>query len=417
MTEGSSRTSSESATIDRAHHLAGVHYELRGPLARRALELERGGASIIKLNIGNPAIFGFRASDAIVARIAEKLVDAEGYSHEKGILPAREAIARHAIAHGLVGVTSDDVVIGNGVSELIGMCTEALLDPGDEVLVPAPDYPLWTAAVTLTGARAVHYPCRPENGFVPDPAELEAQVTARTKALVIINPNNPTGAVYPRATLEALVALAERRGLVVFADEIYDRILYDGASHVSLASLCKGTLCASFNGFSKVHLACGFRTGWVVFTGDTSRAKGYLAAVELLASLRLCPNVPPQWAIPVALAEEPPSIALTAPGGRLHRQRLAILRGVEASRFFRLVPPRGALYAFPRVDRAALPSFQDRAFAMELLEREHVLVIPGSSFNVSYTDHLRLTFLPDEETIATVFARMERLLAEWATRS
>jgi alanine-synthesizing transaminase len=416
MTEATGSSASEPTPIARATHLAGVHYELRGPLARRALELERGGAQIIKLNIGNPATFGFRTSDAVVARMAEKLVESEGYSHEKGIMPAREAVAKHAVAHGIAGVTSDDVVIGNGVSELIGMCTEALLDPGDEVLVPAPDYPLWTAAVTLTGARAVHYPCRPENGFVPDAAEVEALVTPRTKGIVVINPNNPTGAVYPKETLAALASLAERRGLVLFADEIYDRIVYDGAEHVALASLCKGTLCASFNGLSKVHLACGFRTGWVVFTGDKARAKDYLAAVELLASLRLCPNVPPQWAVPVALSHEPPSIALTAPGGRLFRQRQALLDGVVRSRFFELVTPRGALYAFPRVDRAVLPSFDDRRFAMELLEREHVLVVPGSSFNVKYTDHLRLTFLPDEATIGEVFTRMERLLTAWAGR-
>ena len=402
--------------VRRARHLDGVRYEIRGPLARRAAELERQGYEIIKLNIGNPAQFGFRTPETVRLALIENLAQAEGYCHQKGIAPAREAVVRDTLARGVRGVSVDDVFMGNGVSELILMSMEALLEPGDEVLLPAPDYPLWTAAVTLTGARPVHYPCRPENGFVPDPAEVESLVGPRTRALVLINPNNPTGAVYPREAVEALVRLAERRGLVLFSDEIYDRVLYDGAQHVAAATLCEDTLCATFGGLSKVHRACGLRVGWMVLSGRRQHVADYLEGIELLASLRLCSNVPGQWAVQAALGGAPSIFDLTAETGRLGRQRRAILDGVARSSFLRLVPPRGALYAFPSVDREAVPSFADARFAMELLEQEHVLVVPGSSFNVPYTHHLRLTLLPDEETMTEVFRRMERLLGVWAAR-
>jgi alanine-synthesizing transaminase len=320
-------------------------------------------------------------------------------------------------ARGIRGVGVEDVIIGNGVSELILICLEALLERDDEVLVPSPDYPLWTAAVTLTGARPVHYPCRPEAGFVPDPAEVEALVTPRTRAIVLINPNNPTGAVYPRAAVEGLVRVAERRRLIVFSDEIYDRILYEGAQHVPAATLCEGTLCGTFGGLSKVYRACGLRTGWVHWSGDKQGAADYLEGVELLASLRLCANVPGQWAVQTALGGAQSIHDLTADHGRLGRQRRALLAGVARSAFLDVVPPRGALYAFPRVDRARIPAFDDGRFAMDLLETERVLVVPGASFNTPYTDHLRLTFLPDEETMVEVFARMERRLEAWAARA
>jgi alanine-synthesizing transaminase len=418
MNDSTSPTSTE-AEVRRARHLDGVRYDIRGPLARRALELERQGHTIIKLNIGNPAQFGFRMPEALRLAMIENLPQAEGYCHQKGIMPAREAVASDAVARGIRGVTADDVFMGNGASELILMCMDALLDAGDEALVPAPDYPLWTAAVTLTGARAVHYPCRPENGFVPDPDELERMVTPATRALVLINPNNPTGAVYPREVLEGLVRLATRRGLVLFSDEIYDRILYDGAEHVPTATLCEGALCATFGGLSKVHRGCGVRTGWVFFSGQKQHAADYFQGLELLASLRLCSNVPGQWAVPAALAGAPTIYDLTSDEGRLGRQRRALLRGIERSAFLRVVPPRGALYAFPGVDREKIPGFDDARFAMDLLENEHVLVIPGSSFNVAYRDHLRLTLLPDEETMTEVFTRIERMLsrsAEGASR-
>ncbi|HVY47215.1 MAG TPA: aminotransferase class I/II-fold pyridoxal phosphate-dependent enzyme [Minicystis sp.] len=399
--------------LRRAPHLADVKYEIRGPPAARALELERAGHEIVKLNIGNPAQFGFHMPEALRRAIADHLADADGYTHQKGLLLAREAIAVAARARGVQGVGAEQVFVGNGVSELILMCLEALCEPGDEVLVPAPDYPLWTAAVTLTGARAIHYPCRPENDFVPDPEEVARLVTPRTRALVVIDPNNPTGAVYPPGIVGGLVELAERARLVLFVDEIYDRILYDGAVHTKAAPRCHDTLCVTFNGLSKVHRACGVRTGWVVMSGRVAEARDYLDGLEVLASLRLCANVPGQWAVPVALAADDSIVELTAESGRLGRQRRALLEGVTRSPFLRVVPPRGALYAFVGVDRAKVPGFSDARFAMDLLEREHVLVVPGSGFHVPYDDHVRLTLLPDEATMRDVFARIDRLLATY----
>ena len=404
----------------RARHLQGVRYEIRGPLARRAGELERQGHEVLKLNIGNPAQFGFRTPDSMRLAIVENLPAAEGYCHQKGIFPAREAVAMDREARGIRGVTADDVFIGNGVSELILMSMEALLESEDEVLVPAPDYPLWTAAVTLAGGRAVHYPCRPENGFVPDPDEVAKLIGPKTRALVLINPNNPTGAVYPREVLERLVRLAEDAKIVLFSDEIYDRILYEGAEHVPVATMCRGTLCGTFGGLSKVYRACGFRTGWLSFSGEKAHATDYIEAIELLGSLRLCANVPGQWAVQTALAGAQSIYDLTADTGRLGRQRRALLKGVERSKYLECVAPRGALYAFPGIHREGLdmlPGFDDAKFAMELLEREHVLVVPGSSFNVGYHNHFRLTLLPDEETISEVFVRIERLLDRWARKS
>ncbi|WP_394824747.1 aminotransferase class I/II-fold pyridoxal phosphate-dependent enzyme [Pendulispora albinea] len=396
-------------------HLHSVRYEIRGPLAARALEMERQGAEVIKLNIGNPAAFGFRTPESMRLAIAEHLGEAEGYVHQKGILPAREAVVAETQSRGVRGVTVDDVVLGNGVSELILMCLEALLEPGDEVLVPSPDYPLWTAAVALTGARAVHYPCRSANGFCPDPQELERLITPRTKALVLINPNNPTGAVYPAAIVEALVRLVETRGLVLFSDEIYDRILYDCAQHTSVAALCHDTLCATFGGLSKVYRACGYRVGWVSFSGRKSHAKEYLQAVDLLASLRLCSNVPGQWAVQTALRGHQTIYDLTAPTGRLGRQRAAALEGIARSKYLDVVAPTGAIYGFVRANRELLPGFDDETFAMALLEEQKVLVVPGSGFNVDYKDHFRITLLPDEGTMREVFTRIEALLDTWST--
>lgn len=399
--------------IHRAGHLSDVRYEIRGPLARRALELERKGYEIIKLNIGNPAQFGFRVPETMRLAVIENLSNAEGYCHQKGIFPAREAVVMDTQSRGIHGVTVEDVFMGNGVSELILMCLEALLERDDEVLVPAPDYPLWTAAVTLTGAKPVHYPCRPENGFVPDAQEIAKMVTPKTRALVLINPNNPTGAVYPKETLQALVRVAEENGLIIFSDEIYDRILYDGAVHHPVATMCEGTLCATFGGLSKVYRACGLRVGWVYFSGRKNHATDYLEALELLASLRLCSNVPGQWAVQTALGGKQSIYELTSDSGRLGRQRRALLKGIESSKFLDVHSPKGALYAFPRVRPDVLENFDDSRFAMELLEREKVLVVPGSSFNVKYRNHMRLTLLPDEDTMAEVFRRIERLLSSW----
>ncbi len=400
--------------ISVARHLRHVRYEIRGPLAKRALELERDGHEVLKLNIGNPAAFGFRTPATMRMAMIENLPDAEGYCHQKGIFPAREAVVMDTQTWGIHGVTADDVFMGNGVSELILMTMEALLEPGDEVLLPAPDYPLWTAAVVITGAKPVYYPCRPEAGGVPDPEQVRSLVSPRCKAIVLINPNNPTGAVYPREVVEALVRVAEEHRIVVFSDEIYNRILYDGAEHVPAARTCAGTLCCTFGGLSKVYRSCGFRTGWAFFSGRKEHATHYLSTLELLASLRLCSNVPGQWAVQTALGGTQSIHELTSPAGRLGRQRKAVLDGVAASRFLSVSPPRGSLYAFIGVDTGRLPGFDDNEFAMQLLERKHVLIVPGSSFNVDYRDHFRLVFLADEEMLKTFFARTEAMLQEMA---
>lgn len=401
-------------TVTPSRALTGVRYEIRGRLARRALELERMGYEIIALNIGNPGLYGFRTPETMRLAMIENLQASEPYCHQKGIFPAREAVVMQQQSRGVTGVTADEVFIGNGVSELIDLALRALLNDADEVLVPSPDYPLWTAATILNGGRPVHYPCRPENGFLPDPDEVESHITPRTRALVIINPNNPTGAVYPRALLEALVRIADRHRLVIFADEIYDQMTYDGVEHVPLATLVHDTLCASFSGLSKVYRACGYRVGWIVYSGNRETAGRYLEAVELLSALRLCSNVPGQWAVQTALGGYQSIRDLVAPGGRLFESRRAVIDSAAASEFISLVAPVGAMYAFPGVDTGALPDFDDERFAFELLEQKHVLVAPGVSFNTPYTDHFRITTLPEPVVIREVFGRMEELLHAWA---
>jgi len=402
-------------TVRPSEGLGQVRYEIRGRLARRAHELERQGYEIISLNIGNPRAFGLRTPETMRLAMIENLGEAEGYCHQKGIFPAREAVVMQQQARGISGVTAEEVFIGNGVSELIDLCLRALLNDGDQVLVPSPDYPLWTAAVTLNRGEPVHYPCRPENAFVPDPEEVARLVTARTRAIVIINPNNPSGAVYPRAVLEALAELAERRSLVVFSDEIYDQMTYDGAEFVPMATLARETLCATLSGLSKVYRACGYRVGWAVFSGRTHAAADYLHGLELLASLRLCSNVMAQWAVQTALGGHQSILELVAPGGRLHSSRAVILEAVSRSRFLRLAPPGGAMYAFVGVDRAVLPDFDDQQFTLDLLEQKHVLVAPGVSFNVPYRNHFRITNLPDPDTLHEVFRRIEELLGAYAS--
>jgi alanine-synthesizing transaminase len=394
--------------------LRGVRYEIRGKLANRAHEMERRGYEIISLNIGNPGRFGFRTPETMRLAMIENLPSAEGYCHQKGIFPAREAVVMQQQDRGVQGVTAEHVFIGNGVSELIDLTLRGLLDPGDEVLVPSPDYPLWTASVTLNQGRPVHYPCRPEHGFEPDPEAIASLITPRTRAIVVINPNNPTGAVYRRATLEAIARLAEQHQLVVFSDEIYDQMLYDGATFVPMATLVNDTLCATFSGLSKVYRACGYRVGWVSLSGSKTHAQDYLDALDLLASLRLCSNVPGQWAVQTAIGGYQSIHELTGPGGRLYQSRQAILDGVAASPWLRVAPPAGAMYAFIGVDQSRLPGFDDRAFALDLLEKQHVLVAPGSSFNTTYNDHFRITNLPDAATLNEVFRRVGALLDEYA---
>jgi alanine-synthesizing transaminase len=394
--------------------LANVRYEIRGKLARRALDMERMGYEIISLNIGNPYAFGFRTPETMRLAMIENLRNSEGYVHQKGIFPAREAVVMQQQVRGVRGVTADEVFIGNGVSELIDLCLRALLNPGDEVLVPSPDYPLWTAAVNLNTGRAVHYPCREERGFIPDPADIEALVSRRTRAIVIVNPNNPTGAVYPRETLAAIAAIAEKHRLVVLSDEIYDQILYDGAEFVPMATLVHNTLCCTMSGLSKVYRACGYRVGWASFSGDVESATDYLSALELLSSLRLCSNVPGQWAVQTALGGVQSILDMTRPGGRLYESRQAILDGVANSKYLKLARPMGALYSFVEVRSDVMPNFDDQEFALDLLENKHVLVAPGVSFNFPKRNFFRITNLPEPQILATVFARIEELLDQRA---
>ena len=368
------------------------------------------------LNIGNPGIFGFRAPETMRLAMIENLNSSEAYCNQKGIFPAREAVVMQQQERGVLNVSAEHVFMGNGVSELIDLTLRALLNPGDEVLIPAPDYPLWTAATVLNGGRAVHYPCPEADAFNPDVDAIAALITPRTRALVVINPNNPTGAVYSREVLTALARLAEKHNLVMMADEIYDQILYDEAEFVPMATLCRETLCATFSGLSKVYRACGYRVGWVSFSGAVDRSERYMTALDLLAALRLCSNVPGQWAVQTALGGYQSIRKLCAPGGRLYESRKAVIDGVASSRFLHAVSPRGSMYAFIGVDTQQLPGFDDEAFAMELLEQRHVLVAPGSSFNTPYRDHFRITTLPDEEQLAEVFARMDHVLEQMADR-
>jgi len=390
--------------------LEGVRYEIRGELAHRAMELERKGYEIISLNIGNPGLFGYRTPETMRLAMIENLGQSEAYCHQKGIFPAREAVVMQHQDRGVMEITADDVFMGNGVSECIDFALRALLNSGDEVLLPSPDYPLWSASVALNHGTPVYYNCRPENGFQPDPDEIRSLVTARTRAVVLINPNNPTGAVYGRDVLEAVARIADEHQLIVFADEIYDQMLYDDAQHVPMATLVHDTLCATFSGLSKIYRACGYRVGWVAFSGDREHAAEYLHAVELLASLRLCANVPGQWAVQTALGGHQSIRELTAPGGRLFQSRQAIIEGVARSSYLELQPPQGAMYAFPGISPDTLPRFHDQRFALELLEKKHVLIAPGSSFNVPYRNHFRITTLPDERQIEIVFQRIEEVL-------
>jgi alanine-synthesizing transaminase len=396
------------------HILQGVRYEIRGDLAARAMELERQGYEIISLNIGNPGLFGYRTPETMRLAMIENLGQSEAYCHQKGIFPAREAVVMQQQNRGVLDVTADDVVMGNGVSECIDLALRALLNSGDEVLIPSPDYPLWSASVALNHGTAVYYSCLPENRFFPDPDEIRSLVTKRTRAIVLINPNNPTGAVYSRELLEEIARIAEEHQLVVFSDEIYDQMLYGEAEHVAMATLVHDTLCATFNGLSKIYRACGYRVGWISFSGERENAAEYLHAVELLSSLRLCSNVPGQWAVQTALGGFQSIRGLCAPGGRLYQSRQAIIDGVGGSRYLTLHQPDGAMYAFPAVDTSQFGDFDDRRFALELLEKKHVLIAPGSSFNVPYRNHFRLTTLPDERQMQKVFERMEDVLESMA---
>ncbi len=399
--------------IESSKVLQDVRYEIRGQLSNHALELEKRGYEIISLNIGNPGLFGFRTPETMRLAMIENLGQAEPYCHQKGIFPAREAIVMQQQNRGIEGVTADEVFIGNGVSELIDLSLRALLNPGDEVLVPSPDYPLWSAAVALNGGTAVHYPCDKDNAFLPDLEKMESLITKSTRAIVVINPNNPTGAVYDRETLERIVSIATKHGLVLMSDEIYDQMVYDDAEFIPMATLVTDTVCLTFSGLSKIYRACGYRVGWAIFSGDLDRATDYIHGMELLSALRLCSNVPGQWAVQTALGGFQSINHLVAPGGRLYQSRQAVIDRVAESKYLHLERPMGAMYAFLRLDERFAGKLGDEAFALELLERYHVLVAPGSSFNTPYSDHFRITTLPDTETLDIVFDRIDDCLQQY----
>ena len=391
-----------------------VKYEIRGQLANHAHELEKRGYEVISLNIGNPGLFGFRTPETMRLAMIENLGQAEPYCHQKGIFPAREAVVMQQQDRGIQGVSAEEVFIGNGVSELIDLTLRALLNAGDEVLVPSPDYPLWSAAVSLNGGAPRYYDCLPANGFLPDPEQIRSLVGPRTRAIVVINPNNPSGAVYDRQLLRQIAAVARDHDLVLLADEIYDQMVYDEAEFLPMASLADDAVCVTFSGLSKVYRACGYRVGWCVFSGNLEAAREFIHGMELLAALRLCANVPGQWAVQTALGGFQSIRDLVSPGGRLYQQRQVIVDRVESSPYLSLAAPKGAMYAFIRLDDRFAGRLDDRGFARELLEEKHVLVAPGSSFNTRYTDHFRITTLPDVDTLDQVFDRIDDLLAQHA---
>ena len=400
--------------IHPSFRLAEVRYEIRGTLARHAQALEAAGHPVLKLNIGDPGRFGFRTPAHLTAAITAHLADSDAYGHEQGLESAREAILVRQHARGARVPDIERVFIGNGVSELVDLALRALLNPGDEVLLPAPDYPLWSAATILNAGTPRYYGCPASRAHLPDPDEVEVLCGPRTRAIVLINPNNPTGACYPHELLARIVAIAERRGLLLLSDEIYDEIRYGAAPFTPLASLSGDLPCLTFAGLSKVHRACGFRIGWATLSGAGERVEAYRDALQLLAALRLCANAPAQWAIEPALTGPDTITALTAPGGRLYESRRAVLESVAGSRFLECVTPEGALYAFPSVRADAFPQFDDGAFALRLLDEEHALVVPGSSFNLPSSRHFRITLLPAADEIADVFARIERVLEHMA---
>ena len=397
--------------VAQAGRLSNVRYDIRGPVLRRARQLEAAGHEIIKLNLGNPAPFGLDAPDDVLNDVVKHITDSQGYSDARGIQPARQAVAQFFDRRGVAGISPDDVFLGNGVSELIVMSLQALLDTGDEVLVPSPDYPLWTGAINLCGGRAVHYRCDELAGWEPDLEHVAGQITARTKALVIINPNNPTGAVYSRQTLLGLLDLARTHGLLVLTDEIYDQILYDGAVHHSAAALAPDLLVLTLGGLSKTYRLAGFRSGWLVISGPREHAADYLDGLELLANMRLCPNVPAQHAIEPALGGRVDITHLLQPGGRLRDQRDHAWERMTAIPGVTCYQPAGALYLFPRLDPEVYPIRDDEQMMIDLLEQQHVLLSHGSGFNLPTTDHLRLVFLASVPVLDDAIGRLATFLA------
>ena len=396
--------------LQKSHKLANVCYDIRGPVLDHANLLEEEGQRIIKLNIGNPGAFGLDAPDEIMHDVIHNIRNAQGYCHSKGLFAARKAVMQRAQTQGIKTVVVDDVIMGNGVSELIVMSMQALLNDGDEVLIPSPDYPLWTAAVAMAGGTPKHYLCDEDDNWQPNIADIESKITPQTKGIVVINPNNPTGAVYSQNNLKQIVALAEKHSLVIFADEIYDRILYDEAEHIPLATLVKDVLCLTFNGLSKTYRLAGFRSGWVVISGAKERAGSYIEGLEMLASMRLCANVPAMLAVQTALGGYQSINDLTSVGGRLIEQRDLAYEMITQIPGISCVKPKSAMYLYPKLDPEIYPIDDDQNLVLDLLKEERVLLVQGSAFNSVDKQHFRIVFLPDKAQLTEAIERLAGFL-------
>ncbi|HZY16405.1 MAG TPA: pyridoxal phosphate-dependent aminotransferase [Ramlibacter sp.] len=403
-------------SIQKSTKLANVLYDIRGPIMDAARQMEDDGHQIIKLNIGNLAVFGFDAPEEIQQDMIRHLPTSSGYSDSKGIFAARKAVMHYTQQQGIKGVVLDDIYLGNGASELIALSTNALLNEGDELLLPAPDYPLWTAATALSGGTPVHYQCDEANGWMPDLDDIRRKITPATKGIVVINPNNPTGALYSDALLLEIVAIARQHGLVIFADEVYDKVLYDGASHTAIASLSEDVLTLTFNSLSKSYRSCGYRAGWMVVSGDRRAGADYIEGLTMLSNMRLCANVPGQWAIQTALGGYQSINDLVGPGGRLRRQRDLAYELITALPGVSCVKPQAALYMFPRLDPKVYPIQDDRQFFLELLQVTKVMLVQGSGFNWREPDHFRIVFLPHEPDLREAVARIARFLETYRKR-
>jgi alanine-synthesizing transaminase len=399
--------------FQKSHRLDKVLYDIRGPVLKEAKRLEEEGFRILKLNIGNPAPFGFNAPDEVLHDIIINLSNAQGYGDSRGLFAARKAVMHDCQTRHIMDVTLDDIFIGNGVSELIQMAMQALLDTGDEVLIPMPDYPLWTAAVTLQSGLAVHYRCDESAGWNPDLDDIRSKITDRTNALVVINPNNPTGAVYSRETLEGLAAIAAEHSLIVFADEIYGRITYEDARFIPFATINPDILTVSFDGLSKAWSAAGFRSGWMTLSGNKRSAADYIEGLDMLANMRLCANMPSQFGIQTALGGYQSVNEFILPGGRLLEQRNAACDAISAIPGLSVVKPQGALYCFPKIDTELFGIKDDEQFVMDLLHEKHILLVQGTGFNWDSPDHFRVVLLPDKETLTTAINRMGEFLATY----
>ncbi len=403
--------------IVKSSKLANVCYDIRGPVLAAAKKMEEEGHRVIKLNIGNPLPFGFEAPEEIVVDVIRNMRDASGYTDSLGLFAPRKSIMHYCQEKGIQGVTVDDIFLGNGVSELIVMAMQGLLNNGDQVLIPAPDYPLWTAAVTLSGGMPVHYRCDEDAEWYPDLDDIRSKISSNTKAIVVINPNNPTGALYPKEILEGILQIAREHGLIVFADEIYDKVLYDGNQHISIASLADDVLCITMNGLSKNYRACGYRAGWMVVSGDKRQARDYIEGLNMLASMRLCANVPGQMAIQTALGGYQSINDLVGPHGRLTRQRDLAWKMLTEIPGVTCVKPKGALYLFPKLDPKMYPVKDDEQLMLELLKEEKVLLVQGSGFNWPSPDHFRVVFLPHEDDLTEAISRIARFLEGYRRRA